>query len=486
MANNIKIRTLSSLAWKFFERLGYFAISLVVQIVLARLLLPEDFGTLAIMLVFINASSILSTSGLNTALVQSPEADSDDFSTVCWLSLVASLILYIVVFFLAPFIAALYELENFTWPLRALMVIVIINAYNSVQVAYLQRILEFKSIFLASLASVIISGAIGIGLAFYNMGLWALVAQQLLYQFVSCVVLAFHTKWKLHAVFNFTRARKLFSFGWKVLASGLIDTGYQSLSDLIIGKQFSTVQLGYISQGKKYPSAFAQALDGSIQPVLLSVISRIQDDTEYIKRIVRHANRVSCFVIIPFMTLLAIIAEPLVRLLLGEQWMPCVWFMRIYCFYLTLSTMQSLFLQALNAVGRSDAYLKFKLITRVYALCFILITAFVLQDVYWTVGSLVISGIISSLIIIFPNKRIFNYSYREQLSDCFPSIVIVFVSAVTSLSISLIGLPDIALIFVQIMSMLIVYLGLSKLLNLEAFNYLYATIKEVFSKRTNI
>ncbi|WP_165057084.1 MULTISPECIES: lipopolysaccharide biosynthesis protein [unclassified Adlercreutzia] len=479
----MKRRTVSALLWKFFERGGRAVIELVVQVVMARLLAPDDFGALAIMLVFVNVGNVIVQSGLNTALVQSSEADEGDFSTVFWMSLAVSAVLYAAVFLAAPAVAAFYHMGHLAWPLRALALVLVVNAYNAVQVAWVQRELEFRKVFTATVASVVASGAVGIAAAIAGAGLWALVAQQLSYQIVNCLVLAAQVPWRPHLVFRVSRACELFSFGWKLLASGLLDTGYRSLSDLVIGKQFSASQLGYVSQGNRYPQALGSVLDGAIQPVMLSAVSRVQDDLSYVRRLVRRALKTSCYLVMPCMTLFALCAEPLVRMLLGEQWLPCVFFMQVYCLTYALLPIHTTNLQALNAMGRSDLFLKLELVKKAYGVAFLLVTAFVLQDVYLMVGSYLVTGVISTFVNAYPSKRVVGYSYAEQLRDIAPGVALSAASAALAWPVSLFALPDAATIILQALVMGAAYLGLSRLLRVEALEYLLATAREIVAGR---
>lgn len=456
---------------------------MVVQIVMARLLAPDDFGALAIMLVFVNVGNTIVQSGLNTALVQSPEADMDDFTTVFWMSLAISAVLYVAVFAAAPAVAAFYGLEHLSWPLRALALILVVNAYNAVQVAYVQRSLEFRKVFNATIASVAASGVLGIGAALAGAGLWALVAQQLSFQAVNCFVLAAQVPWRPRLAFAPSRAREFFGFGWKLLASGLLDVGYRSLSDLIIGKQFNASQLGLVSQGKKYPQALGSMLDGAIQPVMLSAVARIQDDLPHVKRLVRRALKTSTYLIMPCMTLFSLTAYPVVDLLLGEKWLPCVWFLQVYCFDYALLPIHTSNLQALNAMGRSDLFLKLELIKKGYGLAFMLFAAFVLRDVYWMVGLSMVAGVISTFVNAWPNRRVIGYSYLEQLRDIGPGVALSLASAGVAWPLCLAGLPDIALILAQALVMAAAYLGLSKLFHVEALEYLVATAGEMLGGR---
>lgn len=483
MSDDLRRSAISSLCWKLLERGGASAVSLVVQIVMAWLLTPEQFGLLAVMLVFVNIGNVLVQSGLNTALVQTLECDEDDCSTVFWMSFVISIVIYAIVFAAAPSVALFYDSSDLEWPLRVLCLIVVINSYNAVQVAIISRELRFRKIFRATMASVIVSSILGIGSALAGAGLWALVAQQIAYQLVNCLFLAFQIRWRPRFVFRLARARTLFGFGWKLLVSGLLETGYQSLSDLIVGRQFSTAQLGFVSQGKKYPQAVGSMLDGAIQPVMLSAVAHVQNDLSYVKRFVRRALKTSTFLIVPAMAMFALVAEPLVRMLLGEQWLSAVPFLQMYCFVYALLPIHTTNLQALNGMGRSDLFLKLEIVKKACGIAVLLFAAFVLRDVYAIVAGYMITGIVSAFINAWPNRVVLGYGYIEQVRDIAPAFLLAAVSAAMVAPLGMLALPDVATVIVQCASMAVVYLFLAKLFKVEECTYLFTTAREVVLRR---
>lgn len=477
--NSMRIQTIYSLFWKLLERVGRAIIELVVQIVLARLLAPEQFGALAIMLVFVNVGNVIVQSGLSTALIQDSEASSDDFSTVFWMSLCVSLALYAAVFFSAPSIAAFYSASELTWPLRVICLIYIINALNSVQVAKVTRDLEMRKIFIATLAASGISAISGIGAALAGLGLWALVLQQVTYQLSNCLSMFIQVNWSPSFVFNPKRARKLLGFGWRLLVSGLLDQGYSSLSDLIIGKQFSPTALGLVSQGKKYPMAIGSMLDGAIQPVMLSAVSRVQDNRAYVKIMVRRALKTSTYLITPSMTLFACCAPSFVPLLLGEQWASSVPYLQIYCFVYALLPIHTSNLQALNGMGRSDLFLKLELIKKSYGIVTLLICALGFKDVNLLVASYLVTGVIGTFVNAWPNKRVIGYSYLEQVRDIAPAFLLSAVASAPALAVGSIGLGAWETVLLQVLSFVATYLGLSALLHLEELSYIVSTAQEL-------
>lgn len=481
--SSIKEATVTSLLWKVMERGGNAVVQMAVQVVMARLLAPEQFGALAVMLVFVNLGNVIVQSGLNTALIQSPEADDADFSTVFWMSLAVSVALYAAIFLAAPSVAAFYAMPGIVWPLRALGLLLVVSAYNSVQVAKVTRDLQMRKVFRATMASVIFSAVSGIGAAVAGAGLWALVAQQLSYQLVNCVVLAFQVDWKPRMVFRAERARELFGFGWRLLASGLLEQGYQSLADLVVGKRFSPARLGLVSQGKKYPQAVGSMLDGAIQPVMLSAVSRVQDDRARVKRLVRRALKTSTFLIAPAMTLFACCAPSLVPALLGPQWAEAVPFMQVYCMVYALLPIHTTNLQALNGMGRSDLFLRLELVKKAYGIAALLFCALVLNDVRALVMSYLVTGVLSTFVNAWPNKRVIGYSYAEQVRDIAPAFLLSGAAALTAGLVGSAGLGAWVTVLAQAGTFVLVYLGLAAALRLEAFTYLLRTARGFVSSR---
>lgn len=476
---DLRKKTVSSLIWKLFEQSSSSVVSLVVQIVMARLLTPSEFGMLAIMLVFVNVGNVLVQSGLNTAIIQGPDVTERDYSTVFWMSLAVSVVLYGVTWVASPAIANYYGMEVIVWPLRALVLILIINAFNSIQEAIIARDLEFSKTARATVAASITSGGAGIIAALLGAGIWALVLQQIMFQGVKSAALALQVTWKPRFIFDLDRALVLFRFSWKLLASGLLEQGYQSLSDLMIGKVFDNSSLGFVSQGKKYPQALGLMLDGAIQPVMLSAVARVQEDRTRVKSLARRALKTSTFLIAPAMTLFSFLAEPVVCLLLGEKWLPCVPYLRMYCFVYALLPVHTTNLQVLNGVGRSDLYLKLEIAKKAVGISILCFTVFVLRDLRAIVFGYVVSGIICTFINAHPNRRVIGYSYMEQIRDILPAFVLAVVAGCISFPVSLLSLPLLLAIAIQSLVMGVAYLVLAKLLSVEEISYLLGMLTKM-------
>lgn len=474
---SFKHATIQSFFWKFFERAGNQVIMLAVQIVMARLLSPDEFGMLAIMIVFVNIGNVMVQSGLNTGLIQISRVRRGDYSTVFWMSFTISLVLYTAVFFLAPSIATFFGTAGLVWPLRVMSLNMIINSYTAIQVAQIARAMDFRKVFVATIWAAVLSGTIGVTVAFLGGGLWALVSQQLTYQLVNALVLSFQVPWLPRFTFHTKRALHLFRFGWKLLVSGLIDTGYESLTDMVIGKQFSSATLGQVSQGRKYPQALGVSLDSAIQPVVLSAVSRLQDDVDQVRKLVRRSLMTSTYVVFPVMTLFAVSAEPVTRLLLGEKWLPAVPFLQMFCFLFALWPIHSTNLQALNGMGRSDIFLKLEIIKKILGLSILAVTAFVIRDIYAIVIGTLIADVIETYINARPSGRIFRYGYLKQLRDVGPAFATALTAGALAYPLGLLAIPDPLTIALQVLVFAIAYVGLSRLLRIEAFTYLVATLK---------
>lgn len=478
--NNLSV--LRSVLWKLLERGGSAATQIVVQIIMARLLAPEQFGMLSIMLVFVNLGNVIVQSGMNTALIQAPKINGVDCSTVFWMSLAISIVLYVVVFIAAPAVESFYSTPGLAWPLRILALILIVNAYNAVQVALITRRLEMRKIFNATVLSSIVSAACGIGCAFVGLGVWALVAQQLSYQVTNCLAHAVQLDWRPRFEFSVDSARRLFGFGSHLLVSGLLDQGYQGLSDLIIGREFSTAQLGLVSQGKRYPQAIGNVLDGAIQPVMLSSVSRVQDDIMEVKRFMRRALKTSTFIVIPAMSLFAVIAPTLVPLLLGEQWGDSIWFMQVYCIVYAMLPVHTTNLQALNGMGRSDLFLKLEFVKKAYGVAWVIVAVFVVGDIRLMVVGYLVTGLLSTVVNASPNRRIIGYSYSEQIRDVVPVILLTVVSVTAGWLVSLLPLMGLCLLLLQIAVFAVTYFGFASLFHVEELNYLISAFKSLLAR----
>jgi O-antigen/teichoic acid export membrane protein len=463
------------------ERGGTQGIQFIVQVILARLLLPEDFGAIAIITVFISLAQVFVQSGFNTALVQNKEANEVDFSSVFYLSLAVAAILYVIIYFSAPYIANFYEQPILTSALRVLSITLFIGAFNSIQNAFVARNMLFKRLFVSSLGAIIISGAIGIITAYNGLGVWALVAQQLSNQLSISIILWFTVKWRPQLVFSFRRVKTLFEYGSKLLVSSLIDTFYRDLRTLIIGRMYTPEMLGFYNRGQQFPNVIVTNIDGSIQSVMLPVFSAEQDNIKRVKGMMRRAIVTSSFLIFPMMIGMAVVAEPLVEIVLTDKWLPAVPFLQIFCITYSLIPIHTANLQAIKAMGRSDIFLRLEIIKKVIGLI-VLVTSLPF-GVYAIALGQVFSGIISSFINAYPNKQLLEYSYKEQWVDIIPSLLIAIAMGAIVYSINYLEIVAWKLLILQVCVGAVIYFSLAKIFKLESLSYLITTLKQLLNNR---
>lgn len=466
-------------AWKLLERFGVSGVQFVLQIILARLLDPKHYGVLSLMLIFTTIANVFIQNGFNTALIQNKDVTEEDFSSVFWVSLGVSIVLYGVVFFVSPFIGAFYAMPDIVLPLRVLALGLIPGALNSVQLAKVGREMDFKKVFLSNIGGIIFSGLAGIVLAYFGAGLWALVAQHLLNIAVACIVMLFTVKWFPRFFINWKRVIILFSYGWKLLVSSLIDTVYQDIRSLVIGKKYDEGTLGYYNRGKQFPQFLINAVNGTVQSVMLPAMSEKQDDKKQVKVLTRHSIMLSSYILLPMMAGLAGVAEPVVRLLLTDKWLPCLPYMQIYCFTLAFYPVHSCNLQAINAVGRSDIFLKLEIIKKVVGIVSLGIAVFYFDSPIAIALTGVSTTFISCFINAYPNKKLIGYSYFEQMRDILPSFCISIVMCLVVLLVGTFKFGTVLTLVIQIAVGIGVYLFFSAVLRLEPYRIILDILKKI-------
>lgn len=468
-------KVVSGLVWRFAERIGAQLVGFIISLVLARLLNPEIYGTVAIVNVFIAILNVFVTSGFGTALMQKKNADDTDFSSVFYFQMFFSIVLYILLFIFAPTIAKFYNNNEITSIIRVLGFTLVISGINNVQRAYVSKTLQFKRFFFSTLIGTVVSGVIGVTMAFIGFGVWAVVFQSMCNSAVDTIILWFTVKWRPKLIFSLHRLKGLFSFGWKLLVSSLLDTVYNNLYSLIIGKKYTAKDLGLFNKAQQFPSLIITNLNAPIQSVLLPAISAEQDDAARVKSMVRRSIKTSTYLVFPLMVGMAAVATPMINILLGEQWLECVPILQIACITMALWPIHTTNLQAINALGRSDIFLKLEIIKKIVGISAIIIC--IPYGVFALALGQAASGLISSFVNAFPNKKLLNYGYLEQLKDILPSVAISLVMGTIVLLVEILNLNIYLTLIIQILTGVLVYLLLSKLFKLEAFTYLFDMIK---------
>ncbi len=475
-------KVFNNLIWRFMERMGSQGITFVVSIILARLLDPAVYGTIALVNVFIIILQVFVDSGFGNALIQKKDADDIDFSTVFYFNLVVCGVLYLLMFFCAPIIARFYNEPTLTPVIRVLSLTLIVSGVKNVQQAFVSKKMIFKKFFYATLFATIGSAIVGIIFAYKGFGVWALVAQNLFLNVISTVTLWFIVKWRPKLLFSFARLKGLFSFGWKLLVSSLIDTVYNNIRQLIIGKLYTSEDLAFYNKGKHFPNLAITNVNASIDSVLFPAMSESQDDKHAVKLMTRRAIQISSFVVCPIMMGIAMCAEPLIALLLTEKWLPCVPYLRVFCFTYALYPIHTANLNAIKALGRSDMYLKLEIVKKIIGMA--VLVAVMWHSPLMMAYSLIFTSIITSVVNAYPNIKLLNYGYFEQIKDILPSIIMSVVMGVAVYLVQFLNLGNILTLLLQIIVGVVLYITLSILTKNDIFYYLLKKILMKVKSRT--
>ena len=467
--------------WKFLERCGAQLVAFLVSIILARLLDPAVYGEIALIMVFTTILQVFIDSGLGTALIQKKNADDLDFSSVFYFNIVVCLVLYGAMFVAAPFIADFYHLHHLTPVIRVLSLTLIVSGVRNIQQSYVSRNLIFKKFFFATIGGTIGSAVVGVAMAYMDYGVWALVGQQLTNVTLGTLILWAIVHWRPKFMFSLQRLKGLFNYGWKLLVSALLDTGYNQLRQLIIGRIYTAKDLAFYNQGQHFPNVIVSNINASIDSVLFPAMSVEQDDRERIRAMTRRAISVSTYIMMPMMMGLAVCAEPAVRLILTDKWLPCVPYLRIFCFSFAFWPVHTANLNAIKALGRSDLFLKLEIAKKIVGLIAILSTMHI--SVMAMAYTLFATSVLGQIINSWPNKKLLNYNYLAQLKDMLPQIALSCAMGGCVYSIQFAGFNDVLTLALQIVAGIIVYTLLSKIFKIESFCYISDAVFKVINRK---
>lgn len=476
-------KLINGVFWKFMERFGVQVVQFILQIILARLLSPEHYGVLSIMIIFVTLANVFIQTGFNTALMQDKNVKEDDYSSVFWVSLFVALVLYGVLYVVAPLIGEFYEMPTIVVPFRVISLMLFPGVVNSIQLAKTSRELDFKKVFYGNIGGIAVSGITGIVMAYLGTGIWALVAQTILNVLIPSVVMWFMVDWRPRLVCDLNRVKKLFSFGWKILVSGLLDTLYQDLSSLIIGKKYSSGTLGYYNRGKQFPQFVITAISSTVQSVMLPAMAEKQDEKQGVKYLMRNSIIMSSYLVFPMMAGLAGVAPVLVSLLLTDAWLPCVPYMQIFCVSMAFNPVHACNLQAINAMGRSDIFLKLEILKKGIGILALVIAVLMFESPIAIAMTGVFTMFTSCFINAYPNKKLIDYSYLEQVKDYLPSLIASILMFLVVFGVGQIECSMILKLLLQVIVGVLVYVVLSAIFRLQGFKILVNVLKGIFNKR---
>ncbi|MFC5446776.1 lipopolysaccharide biosynthesis protein [Paenibacillus aestuarii] len=480
--NSLKKKVVSSMFWAFSERVMAQGISFVLSIIIARLLMPSDYGIIALVIVFINLANVFVSTGIGESLIQKKDADDMDFSTVFYCSLVLSLFLYVILFLFAPDIGHFYRNDELIWVLRSLALIIPITSIGTVQQAYVSKKMLFKKFFFSTLGGTIISGLTGVLMAYCGLGMWSLVAQYLINSLVNTIVLFFIVKWRPKLLFSINSAKALVGFGWKLVAANFINTTYGELRSLIIGKYYTMADLAYYNRGNQLPGLLITNIDTAIGKVVFPVMAESNDDIFRLKSLTSRAMKTTSYIIFPLMIGLMSVAHSLILFLLTEKWLFSVPYLQICCVYWLFQPMQTANWQAIKALGRSDLLVRLEIIKKIIGISMLLVSMNI--SVYAIVVSNAIFAGISMIINMIPNKKLMNYTMMEQFRDLAPSLALSVVMGGSIYTITWIHLPVPVTLLLQILCGVVIYVGGSFVLKLDSFKYLSGMVSKTVKTRS--
>ena len=485
MDNNGSLRSkvLSGMFWSLGERLLAQGVTFLVSIVLARILLPEDYGAVSIVMIFISILDVFISSGLGTSLIQKKDTDEVDYSTVFYAGLVLAFFLYGFVFLFAPFLARFYKMPQITGYIRVLAIRIPIGAVNTVQHAYVSKHMIFKKFFFSTLGGTLVSAVAGIFMAYMGFGAWALIVQYLTNTFIDTCVLFITLPWRPKLMFSIQRCKKLVSFGWKVVVAGLIQEIYNNLRSLAIGKKYTPADLAFYDRGQQMTSLVVSNIDSSLTKVLFPTMAGTQNDVSNVKAIMKRSINVSTFLMCPLLLGLASVAEPLTILLFTEKWLPTVPYLRLLCLANIFQSIHSTNLQAMRAMGRSDLNLKVEVIKKSYSIAILIFTIVVFRSPIAVAAGFVVATFISVFVNSQPNYKLVGYGTWEQLKDISPYLLI---SAVMCIAVFFTGklVPGVILKLVaQVGVGASVYILLALGFKLETAYYVLDLIREFIFRK---
>ncbi len=475
--DNIKRKVLTGTIWKFAERILAQGISLIVSIVIARLLEPSDYGAVSIVTIFFAFANVMISGGLNTALIQKKDADSKDYNTVFTISIIVAITIYVALFFMAPWIAKIYDESQLTSIIRVLGISLPLYALKSIVCAYVSSTLQFKKFFFATLGGTLSSGIVGISLAMKGFGAWALVAQQLTNTAIDTIILFYITKLRLAFRITFKRLRGLWKYGSKIMMSSFLGTAFKQINPLFIGLKYTSADLSYYTKGKSLPETLSSSITYTISAVLFPALVKYQEDKERLLRYTRLYMRVASFVIFPVMLGFFAVSENFVKVFLTEKWLPTVYYIQVVCFSTMFDIVAAGNCETIKAMGRSDIYLKIEIIKKSgYFLMLALFLMFTNSPEALAL-SLLACTVIQIAVNSIPNIKLIGYTVKKQLADLVPNFLLAAVMCIIVLLVGTLQIQPIILIFLQVFVGGLVYILLGFLTNNAAMRFLLKEIK---------
>lgn len=478
---NLQKKTAAGFAYSILERAGAQGVNFILSLLLARILSPDEYGTIALVTVFITLCDVFVTYGFGNSLVVQKDSDEVDFSTCFFFGIGLSLVIYAITFFAAPLVAAYYENDVLIPVLRVMCLRVPIAAVNSVQHAYVSKRMEFKNFFYATLLGTVLSGLVALGMAFGGFGIWALVTQYLGTVLISTVSLWFLAKWRPILAFSWSRLKRIYQYGWKILVVGLIDTGYSELRNLIIAKRYTSADLAYYSKGNNFPALGMKLVEPSISKVLVASLSHCNDDKDEMRAITRRFTQLATYLIFPILIGLAAVARPLITVLLTEKWLSSVIYLQLGCIAYLFRPIRFISNSVIKAAGRSDLLLKLDIVKKVIGI--LLLVGSMHFGVVGIAASLVLANAAAAVVNIIPIRKLLNYSIGAQLGDLAGNLLLSLLMGLVVSLFALLPLPPFVLLVIQVLAGIVFYIAASVLIKNPNCKLILTSLKKYSRKK---
>lgn len=468
----------TSTIWKLIEIVGTKGVSTIISIILARLLLPEDYGIVAITAVFINLAGMLVSSGLETSLIQKKDVDDLDFSNALFFSLSVAGIIYIISFFIAPYIAGYYGEDMLTAVLRVQMLSLFIGSFSIVRNAIVTRRFQFKKLCIINAIATIIGGMIGIIMAYCGFGVWALVFYTLSRDLISTIVLLIAVKWHIVFRISFERLKKMISYSVWILIATLADFVGNNIYNVTYGKVYSLTELGYYNKGAQLPELVGLQSFGAITSVLLPALSEVQNDVGRMKKIVKKIVKLSTYIIFPMMFGMIAIGKKMIVFLFTEKWLPCVPILWAACINYAINPLRAINMQLIYASGDSRRGTMIETMRLTMMIINLIICgAFLKLNMYEMTFSTLIIAVIVAIVTQYYAKKIVGYGFIEWIKDIIPAMSLSVIMLIIVLMVGKIELTNTVVMFMQIISGAIVYIVISAVFKVDTYQELLKIIK---------
>ncbi len=476
MADYIRNKVFSGLIWSFAEKIGSQGIGFVVTMVLARLLMPEQYGLIAMLTIVMTLCGCLVTCGFSVSLIQKKDADDLDFNTTLYCSTFLGIVLYIILFVCAPFVALFFKQPDLTLLTRVYTISLLWSGYNSTLVAYISKHMQFRKMFVRTVIANVISGIVGILMACQGFGVWALVAQNFTSSIVGVIALQFSVEWRPRLKFAWSRAKALMSFGLNVTAADFIGCVFNELRGLLIGKFFTPADLALYNKGCHLPQLISNNIEGSLGAVLFPAMSQINDDKERVRQMLSKSMRLSSYVMFFFLGTMLVVAEPLIRILFTERWIGCVPYLQFMCLGKMLSIVSNANLQALKAIGEGKALLKLEIYKKPVFLLMAVIGTYL--GTFALAATIPLYTVYAAFVNMKPNKKFLSYEIKNQLLDLLPATVLFLLMFMMISPLNSLLMPDVWKILLQVAGCAIVYIGISYVFKLDSLIYIMNIVRK--------